>query len=96
MMKFVLPVVAVLAATSALAQQSSVPLSEFSVKEIARTSDLPVYPLVVFSGNDYAKELFRLEPGGCLRGPLVFRGDDGRDMFRLDAGATYPTGCMGN
>lgn len=38
-------------------------------------------------------ELFRLESGGCLRGPLVIRNSKGVEMFRLDANVYYPAGC---
>lgn len=31
-------------------------------------------------------ETFRLSPGGCLKGPLVFFGKGGEEIFRLGAG----------
>ena len=55
-----------------------------------------VYPLVINSAkpDDSAGfEIFRMEPGACLRGPLVFHQADGKEQFRLGDGIEYPTGC---
>ena len=49
-------------------------------------------PLIASSNQ--GNEVFRLEPGGCLRGPLRIRAEDGSELFRLEAGATYPHNCM--
>lgn len=49
--------------------------------------------LLVFTDRTYEMETFRLLPGGCLKGPLVFFGKDHAEMFRLAPGADYPGGC---
>jgi hypothetical protein len=36
---------------------------------------------------------FALGAGGCLRGPAVFKDDQGRTLFELIAGDEYPVGC---
>ena len=39
-------------------------------------------------------EIFRLEYGGCLRGPLVISDPVGdKEVFRLVEGADFPNGC---
>lgn len=38
-------------------------------------------------------EVFRLEPGGCLIGPLMIKDREGVDLFRLPADTDYPAGC---
>lgn len=37
--------------------------------------------------------IFRLDYGGCLRGPLVFFDVQGKESFHLDAGKYYPSEC---
>jgi hypothetical protein len=37
--------------------------------------------------------VFRMYPGGCLRGPLQFFDADGKVIFLLADGIEYPTGC---
>jgi hypothetical protein len=49
----------------------------------------PLTPLVVTS----PVEIFRLDKGGCLRGPLVIRDVEGKEKFRLTPGTEYPSGC---
>lgn len=39
-------------------------------------------------------EIFRLGPGGCLRGPITITNPNtGVVIFQLLAGAEYPAGC---
>lgn len=49
--------------------------------------------LSVRGGPDFGYEIFRLSPGGCLRGPLEFKDEAGRAKFALGAGNDYPSGC---
>lgn len=38
--------------------------------------------------------IFEMKDGACLKGPLAIYNHDGKEMFRLDKNADYPTGCM--
>lgn len=44
--------------------------------------------------NTSIGETFRMEDGGCLRGPLTFFDPvSHKELFKLDAGVSYPGGC---
>ena len=43
--------------------------------------------------NGIAVEIFRMDAGGCLRGPIVFTEIDGKEIFRLLPDIEYPTDC---
>jgi hypothetical protein len=51
------------------------------------------YPLIVFSDKSYTHEIFKMEKGACLRGPLTIQSPDGLVVFSLTGGGEYPPGC---
>lgn len=79
-MKKFLIVAAFLASPAALAQDTT-----------GTMTITHVYPLVAVSKN--GTTIFRMEDGSCLRGPLMIAQEDGKEVFRLEAGKEYPTGC---
>jgi hypothetical protein len=44
-------------------------------------------------GIGTVREVFSMNPGACLRGPLRFKDADGKVQFSLDPGIDYPTDC---
>lgn len=60
---------------------------------IGIASTVPTSPLVIFDSKEYSHITFQMKHGACLRGPLVFYDRDGKEQFKLDAGAEYPSGC---
>lgn len=51
---------------------------------IVQSPSLHPIPLLIATESDV--EIFRLLPGGCIRGPAVLFGKDGEEIFRLAAG----------
>lgn len=43
-----------------------------------------------------ARTIFVAGSDACLRGPLQFFDDKGDVIFKLEAGAEFPTGCIAN
>jgi len=37
--------------------------------------------------------VLQLKPGGCLKGPLTVRSEDGKVLFSLNATSMIPAGC---
>ena len=61
-------------------------------------------PNIIFNTEPYYKpqpsftiydnrEIFRMSPGACLRGPLYFLDRDGKKLFELKEGVYFPTSC---
>jgi hypothetical protein len=86
-MKKILLLAALLASTSAFAQQPVI-----SVKPQQQV--VWDYSLMV---NDRAgKPAFKMGPDACLVGPLEFIDEYGGVSFQLPKGVAYPTGCTKN
>lgn len=50
-------------------------------------------PLAITTKSGPTVEVFRLDPGGCLIGPLTIKDRDGVDLFRLPVDTDFPEGC---
>lgn len=62
----------------------------------AAAKDASRIPLLVIDIRDNAmREVMRVGPGGCLRGPLVVYGSDGDAIFELKPAMQYPEWCGG-
>jgi hypothetical protein len=55
-------------------------------------SDGPGYTTIQ-SFKDRPQEIFRMWPGACLVGPMAFYDFDHLEIFKLDDGVEYPSGC---
>lgn len=80
-MKKLFIILACLLATPAFAQPATVDRDEGSSE-------------FVFKYKLDGSEVFRLLPGGCMIGPLIFFDMNHREIFRIEAGASYPAGCQ--
>lgn len=48
---------------------------------------------VVTSVQDGPKEVFRMGPGACVKGPMTVYDANGNPLFSVPAGTDYPAGC---
>lgn len=60
-------------------------------KNIPGFLTVEIYDITVTDGA--SRMFFGLHPGGCLRGPAVFKDRDGKEILRLSAGAEFGSGC---
>ena len=89
MRKIALSLVFLTAPVLALAQSATVPSWDLTTKFTIDRA------MTVHETDEHgvSVETFRMEEGGCLRGPIVFTGTDGKEIFRLLPGIEYPTNC---
>ena len=73
----------------ALAQSATVPSWDVPAK-VPTDRVITIYET---DKNGIAVEIFRMDAGGCLRGPIVFTEIDGKEIFRLLPDIEYPTDC---
>jgi len=50
---------------------------------------VPAIPLIAYGAANH--EIARLGPGGSITGPFVIYDNEGKEIFKLEAGVTYPT-----